>query len=296
MPSLPVDNESLSSKEDAYRRYFGAFKKSSPPRPRRLLCFATIKICAIAILGSIPSFILFWIYVDHKEDWYNNQWEYAYPAYKAIVTFVLCLSVIVVIFKHKYAKFKMMAFNAALISGISCFISYMLQDYCRGGRNSAWDDLFTTCFLDEFWFYTIHLPLTLYFSIFVMYYGLYRWCSNPCLAAITSSAKQAFQHNQEFKQDLIRVDNSLNFNEQPEVIEIPESHTTGSVYQDEEIELSLSSRVRVSTGMDNIDDDDEQKGGYEVEQDDNISTFTFQELEQSARTSILYVFLQLMNV
>ena len=281
MPSLPVDNESLSSKEDAYRRYFGAFKKSSPPRPRKLLFFATLKICAIAIAASIPIFGLFWLWV-YYDDLYEDKWEYAYLIYRAIITFILCLSVIYVIFKHKYAKIKMMTFNATLISLGSCGVAWGLEEYCKGD-NPLWASPFTTCFLDEFWFYTVHFPLTLYLSIFVMYHGLYGRCTNSCLYCIMSNRRNVYSHNAQFKDTLIGVPCPPSFDEKPEIMELAESHTTGSVYQDEEIELSLSSRVG---GIENDDYIEHNiQVGYDLKREpSSATTVTYEELEDSART------------
>ena len=293
MPSLPVDNQALDSNEDAYRRYFGAFKKSSPPKPRRLLIIATIKICLWAMLGSIPGIVLFYIWVYQYNTWYDHDSKYQlyniYPTYKFCITFILCLAVIHVIYQHKYANKWTMRLNAFIISLISCGISYGMQHYCTSRPSLLIDKIFTTCLLDEIYFYAIHFPLTLYFSILVMYFAQYgKYCCRCfCLYMVKSNMTEVARENSELTGGLIDI--RTNTGEEPEILEDRMTNTTGSVYQDEDgVELSLSLKSSIAMGdRQNRQNTDVDMDTYKGEDNESTGTaLTYQELESAAKKSM----------
>ena len=184
MPSLPVDNQSLNSQGDAYRRYFGRLKPSSPPKPRKLLCKTVTKICLWTLIASMPNIFLYYVWTYQQTTWYNNQNKYKlnniYPPYKSVITYVLCLAFIHVIYQHKYANKWVMRFNAFIISFISFVTSFLMQHYCYTNWHQSWNieefEIFTPCLEDEIYVYALHFPLTLYFSIFCMYCAEYGEC------------------------------------------------------------------------------------------------------------------------
>ncbi len=171
MPFLPVDNQALSSKEDAYRRYFGSLKNSSPPKPRSLLCRALLNIVIISSIVSIPNFIM--LYFEYKEPvkYYEpNHLYYLHNFTEMIVTWFWCFVVIYVIFTYEYSNVRIMILNASIISllsfGFSCFLSFQIH---QNGMTTIIHDsnIWETenYRWDKIYFLILRFPVTLYLSI-----------------------------------------------------------------------------------------------------------------------------------
>eukprot|EP01084_Bolivina_argentea_P167008 289926_1 len=158
-----------------------------------------------------------------------------------LITFIWCLSVIYVIFKHKYANMKIMIFNAFIISFFSLSISTCLSYLYHEHNISIKYDLF---FYDEYWrldmfyFLIFRFPLTLWFSILIMYISQY-CCLYCCTFTVTSNAS-AVNNIRGFSQRLIDVPDNI-YDTDVEVFEYM-TNTTGTTYGDNEVELSINNR------------------------------------------------------
>ena len=241
MPSLPVDNQSISSNEDAYRRYFGALKKSSPAKPRKLLCYTMLKIVGWSMFGSIPTISLAWLY--YQPYYFNEDTRFGayllYPFFKFLITFIWCLSIIFVIFKHKYSNIKIMRAVAFFVSLFGWATSTILSYFFYSPHH-----IIT---IDQIYFYALHFPLTLYFSVVTMYFSQYQCCPILCTQMMRRNKKisilnPAINDSDDNESSLtakliIPIPNASD--PEPEILEDVASKTTGSVYQDDR-ELSLS--------------------------------------------------------
>eukprot|EP01084_Bolivina_argentea_P066575 121372_1 len=207
MPSLPVDNQSLSSKEDAYRRYFGSLKNASPVKPRSLLCEALLRIIYISSIVSIPNFImLYFQYKEHAKYYDPKHLYYLHNFTQMIVTWFWCFIVIYVIFTYKYSNIRIMILNASIISllsfGFSCYLSFLIH---QNGNETI--NLHSDFWQQEYWrwdkiyFLILRFPVTLYLSILTMY--LSQYCCNYCMTFVVTSRMETVQQNEMLKEELI---------------------------------------------------------------------------------------------
>ena len=243
MPSLPVDNKSLASNEDAYRRYFGRLKQHSViEQSRPLLCNVTAKICFYSTIASIPNYIMLYFFYQLKDIYKDHQLYYLYDFTQMLITFIWCISVIYVIFKNKYSNLRIIIFNAFIISLLSLTtsmsLSYVFYHHHTNQVNPN-KNIFNQHYwrLDFVYFVILRFPLTLYFSILIMYFSEH-CCSSFCTFTVTSRM-DSVEQNKMLRAQLIQVDDTMAYsNEDAEIYEY-QTNATGMAYGDDSVEFSV---------------------------------------------------------